>query len=79
MSIMTRPEVSELKIHSTSGAVTAYLPEKPGFTCSVDTTSGSFGSGIALAKDGKNYVCGDGSAKCDIDTTSGDVRIEGLQ
>ncbi len=69
----------ELKIHSTSGAVTAYLPEKPGFTCSVDTTSGSFGSGIALAKDGKNYVCGDGSAKCVIDTTSGDVRIEGLQ
>ena len=70
---------NELKIHSTSGAVTAYLPEKPGFTCSVDTTSGSFDSVLALAKDGKNYVCGDGSAKCVIDTTSGDVRIEGLQ
>ena len=69
----------EMKLHSTSGAVTAHLPEKPGFTCSVDTTSGSFDSVLALAKDGKNYVCGDGSAKCVIDTTSGNVRIEGLQ
>ena len=69
----------ELKIGSTSGSVTAQLPEKPGFTCSADTTSGSFDSALPLAKDGKKYVCGDGSAKCVIDTTSGDIRIEEIE
>ena len=66
----------ELEIGTTSGNVTAALPEKPGFSCEVSSTSGSFDSGIATEKDGKTYSCGDGSAKCRIGTTSGDVRID---
>ena len=65
-----------LKIDSTSGVVTARLPGEPGFTCSVDTASGSFSSDLALTKDGNSYTCGDGSANAAIDTTSGDIRIE---
>ena len=65
----------ELKADSTSGSVTAALPGEPGLTCSVHTTSGSFSSDLALAKNGSTYTCGDGSASCSITTTSGDVRI----
>ena len=65
-----------LKIGSTSGSVTARLPAEPGLTCTADTTSGSFSSDLALAKDGNRYTCGDGSAAVSIDTTSGNIRLE---
>ena len=71
--------VGSLKIGTTSGSVTAKLPAEPGFTCSVDTTSGSFSSDLALVKDGNRYSCGDGSASVSIDTTSGDIRLEKVQ
>ena len=64
-----------LKIGSTSGCVDAYLPAEPGFTCTVDTASGSFSSDLALTKNGNTYTCGDGSAVCGISTTSGDIRL----
>ena len=66
---------SELKIGATSGDVTAVLPADPGFTAKVDSTSGKFSSDLALTKNGDKYVCGDGSAKVEIDTTSGNTRI----
>ncbi len=65
----------ELKIGTTSGEVTAELPEAPGFTCEAETVSGAFNSSIALVKDGRRYVCGDGSGKCSIGTTSGNITI----
>ena len=68
--------VSELKLGSTSGNVTASLPENPGFTCKVKTTSGTFSSALELRKDGDTYLCGDGSGRYSISTTSGNVRIE---
>ena len=66
---------SDLKIGATSGDVTVLLPANPGFTAKVDQTSGKFSYDLALTKDGDRYVCGDGSAKVEIGTTSGDVRI----
>ena len=68
--------VGNLKIGTTSGNVTAKLSAEPGFTCSVDTSSGSFSSDLALVKDGNRYSCGDGSASVSIGTTSGDIRLE---
>lgn len=65
----------DLKIGATSGNVTLNLPADPGFTCKVDTASGSFSSDLALAKDGNTYTCGDGTARCSINTSSGDIRI----
>lgn len=65
-----------LNVSCTSGAVTAALPRQPGFTCTVRTASGAFDSDIALNKSGNTYTCGDGSAVCDIHTTSGNIRIK---
>lgn len=66
----------ELKAEATSGNVTASLPADPGFTGDFSMTSGSFQSAIALAKEGKTYTCGDGSASCAIHTTSGNITLK---
>jgi DUF4097 and DUF4098 domain-containing protein YvlB len=71
-------KMEQLSISATSGSVTAKLPETPGFTATVDTTSGSFTYGLALAREGNKYICGDGSGSVNIDTTSGNVRIDRL-
>jgi hypothetical protein len=66
-------------IGATSGSVDAELSAEPGFTALVSTTSGGFSSAIALAKNGDTWSCGDGSAKLEIGTTSGDVKIAELR
>jgi hypothetical protein len=63
------------KIHATSGSISATLPELPGLSGRVSTTSGSFETGLPLTKNGDTYSCGDGSMHFDISTTSGSVRI----
>lgn len=65
----------DLKADTTSGNVNLKLGTDPGFTCKVSTSSGSFSSELSLAKDKDTYTCGDGSAKCSIDTSSGDIWI----
>ena len=72
-------QLEEADIGATSGSVTVRLPEKPGFTAKVDRTSGSFDSDVALTRDGSSYVCGDGSTKVKIGTTSGNIRIEAAE
>lgn len=72
---VTLAAFEELKIEATSGNITAALPSKPGYRAEVDTTSGSFDYTVALARDGKAYTCGDGSARLEIDSTSGNVRL----
>ena len=72
-------KLDKLNIGATSGNVTVKLPEEPGFTARVDTTSGAFTCDIALTQDGSKYVCGDGSAQVNIDTTSGSVRLEPVE
>ena len=65
----------KLKIHTTSGKVDVKLPTDPGFTCKVDSASGDLTTALSLTKDGNRYTCGDGSAECAIDTTSGDITL----
>ena len=72
-------KLDSLKVNSTSGTVTAALPEKPGFTANVHTASGKIENTVALTASGNEYSCGDGSAKAEISTTSGNVRIEAWQ
>ena len=69
-------KMEKLSIGATSGSVTAKLPQNPGFTAKVDTTSGDFSYGIALTREGDRYVCGDGSGQAVISTTSGNVRLD---
>lgn len=68
-----------LKIGATSGDVTAILPDEPGFSARISTTSGGFDSDIPLKRDGDTYACGDERAQVTINTTSGDVRLEALK
>ena len=72
-------KLEKLNIGATSGDVTVKLPEEPGFTAGVHTTSGEFTCGIALTRDSDRYVCGDGSAQVNIDTTSGSVHLEATE
>lgn len=65
-----------LVIGTTSGKVSVSLPEETGFTARMDTVSGEIRYDLPLAKKGSSFVCGDGSGKLDIDTTSGDISIK---
>ena len=71
-------DFDSISIHATSGDVRAELPEKPGFTASIHTTSGDIYHELPLMQSEESYICGDGSGKVNIDTTSGDVVIAGL-
>ena len=64
-----------LSISSTSGDVRADLPEKPGFTAEMKATSGKIRYDLPLTKEGRTYVCGDGSGRLSISTTSGDITL----
>ncbi len=61
---------------STSGTVTVFLPEQPGFTARVETTSGGFEYDLPLSKQAGSYVCGDGSRDVHLHATSGDIRLK---
>ena len=65
-----------MEAESTSGNVTLSLPEDTGFTAHLDTTSGDITYELPLEKKGDTYICGDGSSKINIDTTSGDIAIK---
>ena len=66
---------ASLKAGTTSGTITAELPEQPGFSAKIGTVSGQINYEMALSRDGEWYVCGDGSAKAEIGTTSGNILL----
>ena len=76
---VTLKKMERLNIGATSGSVTVKLPEDPGFTADVSTTSGDFTYGIGLSREGNSYVCGDGSGRVEIGTTSGNVRMDAAE
>ena len=73
---VTLAAFGELKIDATSGDITAALPSQPGYRADVDTAGGRFDYAVPLTRDGNTWICGDGSARVRIDTTSGNVRLE---
>lgn len=66
---------SELKVGSTSGKITAELPEQPGFTAEIGSVSGKIDYNLPLSRNGDRYVCGDGSAKVEMSSTSGNIQL----
>lgn len=66
----------DLQASSTSGSIDLKIGTEPGFTCKAHTTSGEFNTGLSLTKSGDTWTCGDGSASCILDTTSGNIRLE---
>ena len=65
----------DIDIDATSGDIRAELSADPGFTATFSTTSGEIEHDIPLTQQGKSYVCGDGSGKVKISTTSGDILL----
>lgn len=68
--------MDELDVHNTSGGVTAFLPATPGYTARITTTSGHIDNKMSTFIQGKDFVCGDGSGKVKIHTTSGNIMID---
>ncbi len=64
-----------MKLEATSGDISVALPQNPGFSGTIDTTSGGINSSIPLENSGNHYSCGDGSAKLTIRATSGNVTV----
>ena len=64
-----------LKVDTTSGSVKAWLPTDPGFTARLDTTSGRIDYDLSMAKQGDDYICGDGSGDVEISSTSGNITV----
>ncbi len=62
----------------TSGNISAFLPTEPGFRAHVSVTNGRFDTGLALQKEGNDYLCGDGSASVTLRSTSGNIRLDPL-
>ena len=71
-------ETQKLSVNTTSGNVTAELPETPGFKAELNSLSGSVNTGMAMTKNGQQYICGDGSGSVRINTTSGNIQIEAV-
>ncbi len=66
-----------LSVDTISGDVLLCLPKDADFTIRLDTVSGSLDSELAMKKKGDDYVFGAGTKQYDVDTTSGDLKIEG--
>ncbi|MGM9650709.1 MAG: DUF4097 family beta strand repeat-containing protein [Faecousia sp.] len=65
----------EAEFDSVSGNVTLTLPENSGFTAEFDSVSGDFSSELACTQAKGVYICGDGSARLSVNTTSGNMQV----
>ena len=67
---------SDVNIEASSGDMTLRLPETAGFKATISTSSGDVSYELPMTKEGEEtYICGDGSSKLSIDTSSGNVKI----
>ena len=62
-------------IHSSSGGVKVYIPEDSDITVKPHLSSGEFNYELPFTKNGKEYVCGNGSNEMTIKVSSGNVDI----
>lgn len=65
------------KIDNVSGNVTMTFPEDAaGFVLKMEITSGTFYTELPMTNNGKDRVYGDGSCTLEIETVSGNIRLE---
>ena len=65
-----------LKASSTSGSIDLKVGTDSGFTLKADSTSGKVDISLSdVTVSGDTVVVGDGSGSCDLDTTSGNIRV----
>lgn len=71
------PETAEIK--ASSGDITVYLAEDADVTAEFDVSSGDITYDLPFSKSGDRYICGDGSRKLSVKTSSGDITVKKLQ
>ncbi len=76
VTLITSVQPREIEIDTTSGDVSLTLPADCGFTLDFDTSSGDFISALAMVNQRSKHIYGDGAAAVDVDTTSGDLRVD---
>lgn len=64
-----------INLDSASGALDITLPSDSSFRVTMDTMSGRFHSDFPTESSGKDYTCGTGGCRIDVDSMSGDVTI----
>ena len=74
--LITAIPLKRLETDTVSGNVTVTLPENSGFALRFDTVSGDLNSELPLAKKNGKYICNDGSAEFEADSTSGDFTVK---
>ncbi len=67
---------SNVDIGTVSGSITMHGCSAFGFTADFDTVSGDVDSGLAMSRNDQRYIYGDGKAKLDLETVSGDLGID---
>lgn len=65
----------QVDAETVSGKLVLTIPDNDGFTCELDTVSGSIHSDFADKTSKSRIVYGDGGARFDVETVSGDVSI----
>ncbi len=75
-SLKTAPENSD--ISASSGTVNVNLPADSDLKASLDVSSGKINYDLPFTKDDNSYVCGKGTNKMSIDTSSGNININKL-
>ena len=69
-----------IKLDGMSGDLELILPPDAGFTCTMDTLSGSFDTDFEFEMHNDTYICGDGNCKIKVSAMSGAVSIlKGIQ
>ncbi|SEQ97098.1 Putative adhesin [Lachnospiraceae bacterium NE2001] len=75
-SLKTAPESSD--ISASSGTVNVNVPADSDLKASFDVSSGEISYELPFTKDDNSYVCGKGTNKMSIETSSGDININKL-
>ena len=63
-------------VDSVNADVLLSLPATSSFSLNKDSIGGDFSTDFAVEQADGVYICGDGSARFEIDTVTGDVKIE---
>ncbi len=69
-------EPSDGSIESVSGDITLRLPQTGNFTLNWKSASGNVSHDLLVSGENNRYICGNGAAQYNIETVSGDLRIE---
>lgn len=67
--------VENVNAETVSGDITLYIPEENGFSAELDSVSGDLNTEFSVNGKGDTKIYGNGNAKFDFETVSGDVWI----